>query len=93
MIMQVFTVFDKAVGAHLQPFFCRSKGEALRSFTEAVNDPKNNFNRHSADYTLVYLGTYDDNSGLFATQDPVRIISAQELVVEDLDFVAPNGGR
>lgn len=76
----VFTVRDKAIGAFLQPFFTRSKGEAVRSFMEACNDPKHNFNRNSSDYTLFYLGDFDDVSGLFNPQDPERVLAAFECL-------------
>lgn len=90
MKLQVYTVMDKAVNAFLQPFFCRAKGEAIRSFTDAVNDPKNNFSRHSSDYTLVHLGEFDDASGIFTCHDPVRVVSANECRVEDDPFTAEN---
>lgn len=95
MILQVFTVYDKAVCAFLQPFYCRATGEAIRSFTEACNDPKNNFGRHASDYYLVKLGEFDDASGLFACGEPVRIVSAVECVsVADIDrSVATSGAN
>lgn len=74
----VFTVFDKAVGAYLQPFFSRSRGEALRSFSDAVNDSKSQFFVHPADFYLVFCGVFDDNSGIFSCADPERVISAVE---------------
>lgn len=81
MITYLFSVRDKAVGAFLQPFFSRSKGEALRSFTEAVNDEKSMFHKHETDYTLFYLGEFDDVSGLFATSEPERLLTAMEAGV------------
>lgn len=83
MMLSVFTVYDKAIGAYLQPFFCRARGEAVRSFSEACNNKENLFNRHGADYHLVYLGEFDDKAGLFSTSEPVRVISALECVVDD----------
>jgi hypothetical protein len=83
MKMQVFSVYDKAVQAYLQPFFSRSKGEALRSFTEAVNDEKTQFHKHAADYMLVFIGEFEDSSGIFDTADPCRIISALECLADD----------
>lgn len=82
MIMQVFTVFDAAVGAYLQPFFCRSKGEATRSFGEACNDKSKPFFNHPLDFTLVYLGEWDDGGAVFNCAPPVRIVSAHECVVD-----------
>lgn len=85
MKLRVYTVFDKAVNAYLQPFFCRSKGEAIRSFTEACADPKSNFGKYPVDYTLVELGEYDDVAGLFDAGEPIRVVSAVEVrPVEDV---------
>ncbi|QCQ84783.1 nonstructural protein [Blackfly microvirus SF02] len=80
MITEVFSVFDKAVNAFLPPFQCRTKGEAIRSFSEAVNDPSKSFGKYSVDYVLMGLGTWDDNSGLFSPRDPIRIIGASEVI-------------
>lgn len=80
MRLYVFSVLDKAVGAYLQPFYARSKGEALRSFTEACADEKSQFARHREDYVLMYLGEFDDNSGLFASREPERLLGAHEAV-------------
>lgn len=82
MILQIFTVYDKAVQAFLPPFYSRSKGEALRSFSEACNDTKHNFFKYAADYSLMYLGEFDDKGGCFSPVDPVRVISALEVITE-----------
>lgn len=83
MILHVYTVYDSAVQAYLQPFFCRSRGEALRSFGDACNDKSKPFFQHGLDYTLVYLGEFDDAGGTFSCAPPVRIISAHECVEPD----------
>lgn len=85
MKLLVFTVYDSAVGAHLQPFFSRSMGEAIRSFQDAVNDPQTNFNKHSMDYTLFLLGSFDDAGGVFDTSPPERVSSAMELLFKSDD--------
>jgi len=83
MRMQVFAVFDRAVGAFLPPFFSRARGEAIRSFTEACNDDKHSFNKHSADFQLMFLGEFDDASGQFETADPSRLVSASDVLEDD----------
>lgn len=82
MKLLVFSVLDKAVGAYLQPFYSRSAGEALRSFTDAANDEKSQFARHAEDYVLYKLGEFDDNTGFFHTGEPERIRSAFECMVQ-----------
>lgn len=83
MRLSVFTVFDVAVNAFLRPFFTRSKGEAIRSFTEAVGDPKSEFCKHPDDYILYELGTFDDIEGRFEVLNlPLRVLTAREAQLE-----------
>lgn len=79
MILQVFAVYDKAIKAYANPFYCRSRGEAIRSFSEVANE---RFRRSSADYHLAYLGDFDDGPGLFKQPDtgPELVISALEVM-------------
>lgn len=80
MKLELFSVYDKQVAAYMQPFYCRTLGEAIRSFTEAVNDPQKPFGKYATDYALHSFGHFDDNSGLFVTHDPVRVIGANEVI-------------
>ena len=91
MILEVYSVFDKAVNAYMQPFYCRSKGEAIRSFTEAVNDGSKPFGKYSLDYFLVSLGEFDDNSGSFTGHGPLRVIGANEVVIDEVFTPATEG--
>lgn len=83
MKLQVFTVRDAAVGSFLQPFFCRSHGEALRSFSDAVSNAEHQFAKHASDYALFFLGEFDDNSGVFDSREPERVVSANEILGPD----------
>lgn len=65
MKLKVFAVYDTAVGSYMQPFFMQSKGQAIRSWLDAVNDEKTQFNHHPADFTLFELGEYDEDTGTF----------------------------
>lgn len=80
MILQVWCVRDKAVGAYMAPFYARSRGEALRSFMDASADA-NRFAKHAPDYDLYYLGTFDDATGLFVqgADNPERVMNALEV--------------
>lgn len=81
MILPAFSVRDAAVGAFLPPFFCRSKGEAIRSFAEAVANPEHQFSKHAGDYALFYVGSFDDHSGVLdIPSGPERIIGALEVL-------------
>ncbi|UDN67743.1 nonstructural protein [robinz microvirus RP_106] len=84
MKMQIFSVYDRAVNCFLPPFFCRTQGEAIRSFTEAVNDPSKQFGKYALDYALMGHGEFDDGAGSFFTHDPVRIIAANEVIEAEI---------
>lgn len=80
MIHKVFTVFDSAASAYLQPFFAQTKGLAIRYFTDAVNNEKHDFNRYADSYTLFELGEFDDVSGKFELlPSPVSVGNALEF--------------
>lgn len=87
MKLQVYSVYDKAVNGFLPPFYVRSKGEAIRSFTDAANDAAHQFHKHAMDYVLMYLGTFDDGAGVF--EQPAhteRVVTAQEVIVPEEPF-------
>lgn len=65
MRVKVFTVFDSAIQAYKQPFHCVTRGEALRSWMQAVVDEKLPFHVSPGDYTLFEIGEYDDHEGCY----------------------------
>lgn len=91
MITEVYSVLDKAIGAFLPPFVCRSRGEALRSFMDACSDGKHQFTAHPDDFVLYQLGRWDDNNGLFAAGEPERVLSARECLSSDAGSVRGQG--
>lgn len=65
MKLFVVAIRDSAAVAFGIPQFCGSRGTALRSFTDACNDPQSAINKHPEDYELYCLGEYDDSSAAF----------------------------
>lgn len=88
MRLHIYTVFDKAVNAFMQPFYARSAGEAIRSFTELANDKTTNVGRHPNDYILFGLGEFDDQAGQFHGIEPYRMVAAHEVL--ELDPFTPD---
>lgn len=82
MKQEIFSVYDSAAQAFLQPFFSPSLGSALRSLTDAVNDPKHEFSKHAGDYTLFKLGSFSDDTGLFDTAPPEQITTCLALIIQ-----------
>lgn len=80
MIQKVFSVYDRAATAYLQPFFMPARGLAIRAFTDLCNDEKNQFSKHPGDYELFELGEYDDVAGKFGCNDgPVLLGSGNDF--------------
>lgn len=65
MLLKLFTVYDSKAEAYLPPFYLSTRGQAIRAFSDSVNDPNHAFNRHPADYTLFMIGEFDDQNASF----------------------------
>lgn len=61
--MKIYSIFDSKAEAYLTPWFSPTNGIAIRTITEAVNDPTHGFGKHSQDYTLFELGHFDPETG------------------------------
>ncbi|QCQ84909.1 nonstructural protein [Blackfly microvirus SF02] len=84
MKMGLYSVRDGAAGAFLPVLSFRSKGEAIRSFSDAVLSADHQFAKHTRDYAMFFLGEFDDNSGLIEpVVQPVPVISGLEVEGEN----------
>lgn len=61
--MKIFTIFDSKADYYLPPFFARTNAEAIRTFSQAVNDSSHHIGQNHADFTLFYIGDYDETTG------------------------------
>lgn len=87
MELNVYAVLDLKTKAFTQPFYAKTRGEAIRSFTTAVNEaqPNNMWNKYPGDFALYEIGLWDDNLGEF-TMNPSKEnlgLANQYLRVED----------
>ena len=82
MKLLVCSVFDKKVNAFMPPFFVRSQGEAIRSFTDACQDGAHVFCKHPEDYLLFQVGEFNDENGalLQPVTGVVALIEALQCV-------------
>lgn len=76
-----FSVYDEKVQAFNAPFFQATVGQAVRSFSDIVNDAESTIHRHPADYVLYQVGEFDDkDASLVSTVPPVRLGSGLEYL-------------
>lgn len=69
MLVKVFTIYDSKAEAYLQPFFMKSKGEAIRAITACVEDSQHNFCKYAEDFTLFEIGTFDDSNAFITVYE------------------------
>lgn len=79
--MQIVSIYDSAAEAFSRPVFTASKGVAVRSFAQEVNDPANkDLHQHTEQFQMFDLGTWDDETGKFEQPaQPVLITAAISL--------------
>lgn len=66
MKLTIVTIKDDASGAFSTPVFTASKGIALRSIKQEVNNPKNgDIYNYPEQFHMYYIGTFDDETGEF----------------------------
>lgn len=71
-------LYDRATESHAPVMTVTTRGEAIRSFRDAVNDPQTPIYKHETDYELYVIGQYDDQKGEL-------IITGRELIARGED--------
>jgi poly-D-alanine transfer protein DltD len=81
MKTQIFSVYDSKAEAYNTPMFVPTKGQAIRAFSDQVNEPGSELNKHPEDYTLFCLGEFDSDTGLITPlNSPHSIGGAHEFM-------------
>lgn len=89
MKILAFSIYDAAAEAFLPPMFLETKGMAIRSFADAVNEEGHQFGRHAGDYTLFHIGSFEQSTGkLEALNTPDSMGVALQFVVAVAPSVA-----
>lgn len=81
-IRKIFAVRDVKADAFGNPFVAQHVGIAVRSLTDAVNDPNlaTDIARHPADFVMYELGTFDESSGqIVPVEIPTQVATAISL--------------
>lgn len=59
----MMAIHDRQLDSYINIFPMQSVGQALRGFSDEVNNPDSDMHKHPEDYTLYQVGTFDKNSG------------------------------
>lgn len=83
MTLRIFAVYDSASESYSPPVYMMSRGAALRSFMDTLQDAKSEWAKHPEHYTLFLFGDWDQREGKFALLDTPEVVAkAWELVQE-----------
>lgn len=81
MITNAFSIYDRKALRFHAPFFAVSVGEAVRSFTDAANDPQTTIARYPGDFVLYRVGAFDDASGQLQLCHPAEHVADADALV------------
>ncbi len=72
MKKSIMVIRDIKGNLFIQPHVVETVEIAIRDFTEAANDPKKQttLSKYPADYDLIYIGTFDPETGDIASLPP-----------------------
>lgn len=68
MMLKIYAVYDQKAEAYMRPFFTGTRGLAIRSVVDLMNDKQSFAASHPEDFFLFELGTYDDSNGVVASK-------------------------
>lgn len=81
---RMFTLYDVGIGAYLKPFWSDHKANAIRSFTQLVNDKSDTHNmvaNHPDQFVLFEIGFFDLISGAFTSHTtPISLGNGAEYI-------------
>ena len=80
MIVELYAVRDAINTGFSRPFTQTNLEAAKRSFMKAVEGADPAISENPEDYTLYYLGKYNDESGFITAEDPSRVFTGLEAL-------------
>lgn len=74
--MKCFAIKDIKSEGFNTPFFQATFGLAERAFKDACQDEKSTIAKHREDFSLYYIGQFDQTSGEFIAEQPKHVCDA-----------------
>lgn len=80
LIKHMYSIYDTAAEVYSDPMYFRSEGEAIRAFTQGVNNPQTQLALTPEHYQLYRVGNFNDCSGEISPEPPTHVVNAIALV-------------
>jgi len=72
MLLPIFAIYDSKALYYGPPFIQQNVDMGKRAFADIVNEPGNPIHAHPSDFSLIEIGTYDDEKGVIVDCDHVN---------------------
>lgn len=77
----ICSIFDQKALAYNKIFLQKTKGEALRTMQDLVNDKNTMMSKYPEDFHITIVGYWNEDTGIIETCKPI------EFIASGLDFV------
>ena len=79
MKTELYAIYDSKAEIYNKPFHQPNQAVAMRTATDLANDPNSEIAKNPQDYTMFYLGNYDDTTAQFELCEPKSVARFHEL--------------
>ena len=80
MKTEIYAIYDSKAQVYNKPFHQVNQAVAMRTATDLANDSNSEIAKNPEDYTMFYLGNYDDQTAQFDLCEPKSVCKFHELV-------------
>ncbi len=85
MESNLYVVYDEKIERYSGLHVAQTHGQAMRGFADACQDQQIRFSKHPQDYSLYFIGTYNDENGeVISKLPPTFIARASEFIKQPI---------
>lgn len=77
----ICSVFDLKAAVFATPFYAPNVSVAVRDFANAVNDPAVSISKNPEDFSLYYLGDFEDTTGVFDVRPQPEVLATAASLI------------
>lgn len=91
MKINAYVIFDAPAQIYNKPFYFLNDQIAERAMGDLINDASTDIANHPADFTLWNIGTYDDTTAQFESNDKPKLICRAHELAARLNAISLEG--
>lgn len=80
MLHNMYVIYDVKAEVYNKPVFMMNHNVAIRAASDVLKDPNSEIAKHPEDFTMFYIGTYEDTTAAFDFEPaPMPLVKFIEL--------------